>query len=197
MLLFLYQRYKLFKTTTNNKLKQRNYKQTKMTSMTTFEKNSSNEHGISLCIPFVFKHITKEKIFAVIRSQRVGHIERIDIVQKDEKHNKVYVHFARSRWGNPSNIQYSKDVLLNLQAGIPWIVPYSRYGYWKLWISESEKPEKMDVALTAPRVKRRECIDLTETNPVPSSIVLDLNDPIQARIASTSPSNNSYYQVVA
>ena len=197
MLLFLYQRYKLFKTTTNNKLKQRNYKQTKMTSMTTFEKNSSNEHGISLCIPFVFKHITKEKIFAVIRSQRVGHIERIDIVQKDEKHNKVYVHFARSRWGNPSNIQYSKDVLLNLQAGIPWIVPYSRYGYWKLWISESEKPEKMDVALTAPRVKRRECIDLTETNPVPSSIVLDLNDPIQARIASTSPLNNSYYQVVA
>ena len=197
MLLFLYQIYKLFKTITNNKLKQRNYKQTKMTSMTTFEKNSSNEHGISLCIPFVFKHITKEKIFAVIRSQRVGHIERIDIVQKDEKHNKVYVHFARSRWGNPSNIQYSKDVLLNLQAGIPWIVPYSRYGYWKLWISESEKPENMDVALTAPRVKRKECIDLSETKPFPSSIVLNLNDPIQARIASTSPLNNSYYQVVA
>lgn len=170
-----------------------------MTSMTTttFEKNSSNEHGISLCIPFVFKHITKEKIFAVIRSQRVGHIERIDIVQKDEKHNKVYIHFARSRWGNPSNIQYSKDVLLNLQSDIPWIVPYSRYGYWKLWISESEKPENMDVALTAPRVKRKECIDLSETKPVPSSILLDLNDPIQARIASTSPPNNSYYQVVA
>ena len=160
-----------------------------MTSMTIFDKNSSNEHGISLCIPFVFKHITKEKIFAVIRSQR--------IVQKDEKHNKVYIHFARSRWGNPSNIQYSKDVLLNLQSDIPWIVPYSRYGYWKLWISESEKPENMDVALTAPRVKRKECIDLSETKPVPSSILLNLNDPIQARIASTSPPSNSYYQVVA
>ena len=81
-----------------------------MTSMTTFDKNSSNEHGISLCIPFVFKHITKEKIFAVIRAQRVGHIERIDIVNKDAKHNRVYVHFARSRWGNPSNITYSKII---------------------------------------------------------------------------------------
>jgi len=165
---------------------------------TTFEKNSSNEHGISLCIPFVFKHITKEKIFAVIRSQRVGHIERIDIVQKDEKHNKVYVHFARSRWGNPSNIQTSMDVLMNLKSGIPWIVQYSRYGYWKIWISESVKPEDMDVAQTAPRVKRKERLDLSEPKPVPSSIVLNLNDPIQARIASSSPSLSQHqYQVLA
>ena len=168
-----------------------------MTSMTTFDKNSSNEHGISLCIPFVFKHITKEKIFAVIRAQRVGHIERIDIVNKDAKHNRVYVHFARSRWGNPSNIPYSMDVLLNLKSGIPWIIPYSRYGYWKIWISESVKPEQTDVVNSAPRVNRKERLDLSESKPVPPSIVLNLNDPIHARIASTSPSNQqSYYQVV-
>lgn len=196
-----------------------------MTTMTTFQKNSSNEHGISLCIPFVFKHITKEKVFAVIRAQRIGHIERIDIVNKGEKHNRVYIHFARSRWGNPANIRTSMDVLLNLQSGIPWIIPYSRYGYWKIWISESVKPEQTDVVNSAPRVKRKEKLDLSEPTVLDTdkeentildplvltrqtavrfdddelwdSIVeeyeddfsstttnLNLNDPIQARIAS-------------
>ncbi len=54
------------------------------------------------------------------------------------------------------------DVLLNLQSGIPWIIPYSRYGYWKIWISESVKPEQTDVVNSAPRVKRKEKLDLSE-----------------------------------
>ena len=165
--------------------------------MTTFQQNSDIESGVSLCIPFVFKHITKERVFAVFKAQRVGHIERIDIVEKDEKHNRVYVHFAKGKWGH-AYFNNAMDILLNLKANIPWIVPYSKNGYWKVWISQSEKPEKIEVAPSAPRVKRRLRLDLSESKSVPSSVVLDLNDPIQARIASTSPSSNqSYYQVVA
>ena len=169
-----------------------------MTSMTTFQKNSDIESGVSLCIPFVFKHITKERVFAVFKAQRVGHIERIDIVEKDEKHNRVYIHFAKGKWGH-AYFNNAMDILLNLKANIPWIVPYSKNGngYWKVWISQSEKPENIEVARSAPRVKRRQRLDLSESKPVPSSIVLDLNDPIQARIASTSPPcsfPSSYYE---
>ena len=155
-----------------------------------FVRNSSDKDGITLCIPFVFKHITKKRVFAVFRAQKVGHIERIDIVSKDEKHNRVYVHFAPGRWN--MRHQDSIDVLLNMKASIPWIVPYSHTGYWKVWISNSAKPELNAEAQIVPRVKRRETVDLS---PRPSTnvlrvntVMLDLNDPIQARISASSPS---------
>ena len=65
---------------------------------TRIQQNSNNETGISLCIPFVFKTVSKEKIFAVIRSMKVGHIERIDIVNVSGRQNKAFIHFAKGKW---------------------------------------------------------------------------------------------------
>jgi len=158
------------------------------------EQNSDDTKGISLCIPFVYTNVTKEKVFAVIKSQKVGFIERIDIVKKDEKHNRVFIHFAKNKWGGHPNYN-ATDVLMNLKAGIPWIVPYSRHGYWKIWISGVAKPENNSAILqTVPRVKRKQRIDLSLSYDTlkpdyskNSNNVLDLNDPIQARIFASMP----------
>ena len=158
------------------------------------EQNSDDTKGISLCIPFVYTNVTKEKVFAVIKSQKVGFIERIDIVKKDEKHNRVFIHFAKNKWGGYPNYN-ATDVLMNLKAGIPWIVPYSKHGYWKIWISGVAKPENNSAILqTVPRVKRKQRIDLSLSYDTlkpdyskNSNNVLDLNDPIQARIFASMP----------
>ena len=63
-----------------------------MSNQTRIQQNSNDETGISLCIPFVFKTVSKEKIFAVIRSKKVGHIERIDIVNVSDRQNKAFIH---------------------------------------------------------------------------------------------------------
>jgi len=164
---------------------------TASTQQQIIEKNSNDASGVSLCIPFVYTNVTKERVFAVIKSQKVGHIERIDIVKKDKNHNRVFIHFAKNKWGGHPNYN-ATDVLMNLRAGIPWIVPYSNNGYWKIWISNVEKPENNPVTLSAPRVKRRQRVDLScdtlksEYNKV-TPIKLNLNDPIQARIYASMP----------
>jgi len=160
------------------------------------ESNSTNSTGVTLCVPFVFTHITKEKVFAVFRNQRVGHIERIYIAKKDDKHNSVFVYFAKDKWSNKFN---ANDILANLKAGIPWIVPYSQHGYWKVWISQVEKPEERMVRKQAPRARRKLRLDLSLTSDTVKSdykettgespiSTLDLNDPIQARIFASVPS---------
>jgi hypothetical protein len=153
-----------------------------------FDRNSNDATGVSLCIPFVYSHVTKEKVFAVIKSQNVGFIERIDIVKKDEKHNRVFIHFARGKWGGYPYYN-ATDVLLNLKASIPWIVPYSKKGYWKIWISNRSRPEaNTTVSQHVPRVRRKKCLELTaDTLKDKFSSSVDLNDPIQARIYASMP----------
>lgn len=165
--------------------------------------NSTNSSGISLCIPFVQKYIRKEKIFAVLVAQNVGFIERIDIVEK-EYNKTAFVHFAKNEWANhPNNYQKATDILLNLKAGIPWIVPHSLngFGFWKIWISNVPRkintnnltiPKQM--VSQVPRVKRRQCVDLS-SNTLESDykqeskheVEFDLNDPIQARMYASIP----------
>lgn len=173
-----------------------------MTSINTeqriIEQNSNDANGVSLCIPFVYKNVTKMRVFAVIKNQMVGHIERIDMVDIDEKHNRVFIHFTKNKWGGFPNYN-ATDVMMNLKAGIPWVVPYSRNGYWKIWISNVAKPEATQSYNTnqmVPRVKRKQRLDLslslssdTVKNDYQKSspISLDLNDPIQARIYASMP----------
>lgn len=153
------------------------------------EENSNDSTGVSLCIPFVYTTVTKERVFAVIKSQNVGFIEQIDIVKKDEKHNRVFIHFSKNKWGGHPNYN-ATDVMMNLKAGIPWIVPYSRNGYWKIWISNVARPGKNNQSV--PRVKRKQCLDLsvdTLKHDFKENLNhnFNLNDPIQARIYASIP----------
>jgi hypothetical protein len=80
---------------------------------------------------------------------------------------------------------------MNLKAGIPWIVPYSKNGYWKIWISNVAKPENNGVNGIVPRVKRKQRLDLScdtvKKDFNNTKMTLNLNDPIHARIYASMP----------
>ena len=58
-----------------------------------FDTNSRNENGIVVCIPRVFKNITKERIFACMVITNWGQIEKVDLIQ-GKSFNKAFVHFV-------------------------------------------------------------------------------------------------------
>ena len=171
-----------------------------MSKQTLIQQNSNDETGISLCIPFVFKSVTKEKIFAVIRSMKVGHIERIDLVNVSDRQNKAFIHFAKGKWAYNEN---AVNILNDMKAGIPWIVPYCRTGFWKIGISTAEKPTQTQVNIVqhqqAPRHTRRKIIDISPPTHISNeeywnvsqdvmSIIgnmYDVNDQVLTNILST------------
>ena len=125
-----------------------------------FKENSNPTTGVSLCIPFVFKTVTKEKIFAVMRLMGVGHIERIDLVDVNDRQNKAFVHFAPEKW--VCN-EYGLSVLNTMKNGNPWEVYYNSRGYWKVYISACQKPaiKQQDAPIMVPRHRRRQVIDIS------------------------------------
>jgi hypothetical protein len=95
----------------------------------------------SICIPRVFKEITKNDIYETF-SRILGHnvIERIDLVSKnkDEEngYNRVFVHvFAWPEEGNVANI---RERLINNQ---PVNIVYKEPWFWKCSASRVAKPE--------------------------------------------------------
>ena len=162
-----------------------------MTSMarnikqTIIQQNSNDESGISLCIPFIFKSVTKEKIFAVIRSMKVGHIERIDIVDVNDKQNKAFIHFAKGKWSYSEN---ALNILNDMKAGIPWIVPYCRTGFWKIGISTAEKPQETpthrEFHQQVPRHRRRKILDISTPNYVSNEDYWNVNKDVMSIIGN-------------
>ena len=88
-----------------------------------FNKNSSPEAGVSICIPRVFNNINYRKIKEIFVGLRWGFVERVDVVPMGQ-FKRAYVHFAPGRW-NTRNRQamealegmreYS-DIQLRLQS---------------------------------------------------------------------------------
>ena len=168
-----------------------------MTSMATMNKqariqqNSDDKTGISLCIPFVFKSVTKEKIFAVIRSMKVGHIERIDIVNVSDRQNKAFIHFAKGKWAyNETAI----NILNDMKAGIPWIVPYCRTGFWKIGISTAEKPTQTPANVAqhqqAPRHTRRKVIDISTPSHISNEEYWNVSKDVMSIIGNMYDAND-------
>jgi len=151
-----------------------------------FQQNSNNETGISLCIPFVFKTVSKEKIFAVIRSMKVGHIERIDIVNVSGRQNKAFIHFAKGKWAYNEN---ARNILNDMKAGIPWIVPYCRTGFWKIGISTAEKPTQSSANVAqhqqAPRHTRRKVIDISTPSHISNEEYWNVSKDVMSIIENT------------
>ena len=168
-----------------------------MTSMATMNKqariqqNSDDKTGISLCIPFVFKSVTKEKIFAVIRSMKVGHIERIDIVNVSDRQNKAFIHFAKGKWGYNEN---ARNILNDMKAGIPWIVPYCRTGFWKIGISTAEKPTQTPANVAqhqqAPRHTRRKVIDISTPSHISNEEYWNVSKDVMSIIGNMYDAND-------
>lgn len=98
--------------------------------------NGENRHGVSICIPRVFKNIGKERILGVLEKEGLGEIMRIDLLSVDERFNIAYVHFKENSWREQDVLDalvQGDSVKLYYEDGKPW--------YWKLSISKARRPK--------------------------------------------------------
>jgi hypothetical protein len=105
------------------------------------EKQEQEFVSPSLCIPRTHANIRKERIFAVIRSLRLGFIGRIDIVEKvDEKTGtpfiRVFIHFTK--WfQNAQTRQFLEHLETQKSANIVYDEPW----FWKVTKSFGPAPK--------------------------------------------------------
>jgi hypothetical protein len=170
-----------------------------------FDTNSNPSNGISICIPRVFSNLNWRRIRHIFIEANLGFVERVDVINKG-KFKTAYVHFGAGKWNMRS--YEAREFLKQLQSGNEVQFLYDDPWFWKVSISNAERPRE------APKPKkyvRKPTLDLTTTSegakvfkPIVSSpkdvklklkkevnqkkqSELDLNDPIQARVNSSSP----------
>tara|TARA_B110000967_G_scaffold207388_1_gene256620 strand:+ start:3018 stop:3698 length:681 start_codon:yes stop_codon:yes gene_type:complete len=115
--------------------------------------NAFDETGISLCIPFAFKNITPNKVFAVMKNPTIlykngdkvrgsfGFIERIDYILRRDGNKTYFVHFRANSWNfnNATGLQ----ALNNMKEGKDIEIINDKWGhFWKVSISKAERPEE-------------------------------------------------------
>ena len=94
----------------------------------------------SLCIPFVYTNITKERVQEVLEAVGFGDIERIDMVKRSGKDGKqdsqrVFIHFKQ--WNDTDTARQARQLLLD-EKDIR--IVYDDPWFWKIWASKSKKP---------------------------------------------------------
>jgi hypothetical protein len=150
--------------------------------------NSDPADGISLCIPRVFNNIGWRRIKQCFIDLRWGFVERVDVISLG-KNKRAFVHFAPGKWNTRD--QEAMQVLQALQNGDEVKVLYDDPWYWKISISNSAKPDEAPKPRGRPSttIGRKETLDLSTSTESkgPSVQTGPGNDPITARIASTSP----------
>ena len=169
--------------------------------------NADPASGISLCIPRVFNNIGWRRIKQVFIDLRWGFVERVDVI-KLGKNKRAFVHFAPGKWNTRD--QQAMDALGALQRGDEVKVLYDDPWYWKISISNSGKPADAPQPRARPSttIRRKETLDLSSSateekvavsNDVEDGEVTEGNDPILARVMSTSPqeSRNTGRRVIS
>jgi hypothetical protein len=150
--------------------------------------NSDPAEGISLCIPRVFNNIGWRRIKQCFIDLRWGFVERVDVISLG-KNKRAFVHFAPGKWNTRD--QEAMQALQALQNGDEVKVLYDDPWYWKISISNSAKPDEAPKPRARPSttIGRKETLDLSTSTESkgPSVQTSPGNDPIAARIASSSP----------
>lgn len=176
-----------------------------------FDTNSRNENGIVVCIPRVFKNISKERVFACMINTGWGQIEKVDLISGRE-YNKAFVHFHPNNFNEYGS---SKQALDRMKKGEQVIFTYDvndkhpEGWYWKIGISTSVRPKFQKSYKKQPRMNpnRKKRLDLSGKGTkviVPQSVTdADLllkknenqktmkvgDDPIMARAMPTQQNN--------
>jgi hypothetical protein len=99
----------------------------------------------SICIPRTFTSIrgkpTKAAVFNTLRELRIGHMERIDVVQKTdsrgERYCTIYVHL---QWNMRNEL--ARDTRQKLLDGNDVKIVYDDPWFWKCTMSTMEKPPR-------------------------------------------------------
>ena len=107
----------------------------------------------SICIPRTFVSIrgkpTRAVVFETLRDLKIGHIERIDVVQKtDARGEKYCTIYAHMQWNMRSEL--AKNTRQKLLDRSDVKIVYDDPWFWKCSMSTMEKPER-DVTRHAPR----------------------------------------------
>ena len=157
--------------------------------------NSDPAEGISLCIPRVFNNIGWRRIKQCFIDLRWGFVERVDVISLG-KNKRAFVHFAPGKWNtrDPEAMQ----ALQALQNGDEVKVLYDDPWYWKISISNSAKPDEAPKPRARPSttIGRKETLDLSTSaseekvaasTELEDGEIAEGNDPIIARVMSTSP----------
>lgn len=99
----------------------------------------------SICIPRTFTSIrgkpTKTAVFNTIRDLRIGHIDRIDVVQKTdargERYCTIYVHL---QWNVRTEL--GRETRKKLLDGNDVKIVYDDPWFWKCCMSTMQKPDR-------------------------------------------------------
>ena len=99
----------------------------------------------SICIPRTFISIrgkpVKAAVFDTLRELKIGHIERIDVVQKTdsrgERYCTIYVHV---QWNMRNEL--ARDTRQKLLDGNDVKIVYDEPWFWKCTMSTMEKPDR-------------------------------------------------------
>ena len=134
-----------------------------------FSTNSRNENGIVLCIPRVFKNITKRRVFACMCNTGWGELSHVDLINCGS-YQKAFVHFVPNGWNCGSE---PEAVLRRLQSGQEVVFTYDvndkhpEGWFWKISISKALNPK-----YRPKRVRRRQTVNLSgKMNPTASLFV--------------------------
>ena len=99
--------------------------------------NTLPDNAPSMCIPRVFKNVTRDRIGAVFRDLDLGIIDRIDMVsrenEKGDKFQRVFVHFKK--WFRNENADRARAMLIQ---GKEIKVIYDDPWFWKISANKSK-----------------------------------------------------------
>ena len=90
----------------------------------------------SMCIPRVFKNITRERVMGVIKDLDLGIIDRVDMVQREnekgDKFQRVFIHFKK--WHSNPNANKAREMLI---SGKEIKIIYDDPWFWKISANKS------------------------------------------------------------
>lgn len=117
----------------------------------------------SVCIPRVFKNISKKRILAILYSLKVGFVERLDMVAKTGTNGVefwcVFAHFSEWNDHNPKAVQMREK----LMSGDKIKIVYDNPWYWLVSQSGGAHNEKATCHRPAPFIDFDHTPSVTKT----------------------------------
>lgn len=140
--------------------------------------------GVSICIPRVFANISWHRIKKIFIALNWGYVDRVDVIP-NKGTKRAFVHFAPGKFTQ-------KQVLAALCEGKKIKIEYDTPWYWLISLSRSAKPAEAPVPSNKVKVeidpKVASAVKKQRSNPARRKQILDLSNPVEARMASSSPS---------
>jgi len=128
--------------------------------------NSSDENGVSLCIPFMFNNITAARVWECMKNTGLGRIERIDIIPVKDKNGRAgkraFVHFQKYGWN--MNSEEAVMALDAISSGKQIKIEYDTPWYWLVGALSSKRltrDERMERAEEAKRRKEQKKVKIS------------------------------------